>query len=92
MKNVKDGKLGLVGFVITIKYGRHFSSGGNFNAHRLIGANRGIQHVTIYTAKGQLLILLKVVGNGNRAEVVDLNKRPEAHAGVGSAMLLKVLH
>jgi hypothetical protein len=92
LKNVESGKLRLVDFVITIKYYRRFGRRGNFNADRLIGANRSIQQVAVYIAKRQLLILLKVVGNGNGAEIMDINKCAETHAGVGHTMLLKVLH
>ena len=92
LKNVKVGKLWLIDFVIAVKYHRRLGSGCNFNRHRLINANRSIQQVAVYIAKRQLLILLKVVGNGNGAEIMDINKCAETHAGVSHTMLLKVLH
>jgi hypothetical protein len=92
LKNIKGRKLWFIRFVIAIKYRGYFNRRINFNCNRLIDANRGIEHMAIHVPEGQLLILLKIVGNYNGAQVMDLNECTEVHAGVGRTVLLKMLH
>ena len=48
--------------------------------------------MVIHISKGQLLILFKIVGNCNGAEIMYFNKRAEVHIRIGCAVLLKMLH
>ncbi len=92
LKNIERRKLGLIRFIIAIKYSRYFNRRINFNSNRLVDANRGIDHMAIHVPEGQLLILLKIVGNYNGTEVMYFNKCAEVHIGIGRTVLLKMLH
>lgn len=54
--------------------------------------NTGIRHVAIQVAKGQFLILLKIVCNNNRTDVMNFNEGGECHCRIGKLMLFVVLH
>lgn len=48
--------------------------------------------MAVYIAEGELLILPEIVGNYKGTEIVDPDECSEVHAGVGHAVLLKMLH
>ncbi len=92
LKNAEGRKLGLIGFIIAIKYSRYFNRRINFNGSRFVNANCTVYHMAIYISERQLLILLEIIGNFNRFEVMYFNKCTEVHMGIGCTVLLKMLH
>ncbi|MBX3254092.1 MAG: hypothetical protein KF862_08130 [Chitinophagaceae bacterium] len=66
--------------------------GSDMHCNEITLTDAGVQHMAIHIPERELLILLKIVGNDNGADIVNFNEIGEGHTGIGYPVFLKMLH